>query len=100
MGIDIAGATIVKSGSGIALNSLVFNSAGQGSANPIPGYVGFKSGGSTYYSAVTGWGINAANWQSGLNLSNGVFTCPVAGYYAMGYNGIHRGGSNIPAGFY
>ena len=30
---------------------------------------------------------------------NGVFTCPVAGFYAMGYNGIHRGGSGIPAGF-
>ncbi len=28
-----------------------------------------------------------------------MFTCPVAGYYAIGYNGIHNGGSGIPATF-
>jgi hypothetical protein len=101
MGIDIGGAAIVKNGgNGVTLNtSLVFNSAGQGSANAVPGYTGWKSGGSTYYSGVSGWEINAAHWQSGLNLTNGVFTCPVAGLYAVGYNGIHKGGSNIPTGY-
>ena len=99
MGIDIAGATIVKNAAnGISLNSLVFNSLGQGQANAIPGYFGAKNG-STYYGAPAGWEINEANWQSGLNLGNGVFTCPVAGIYAMGYNGIHRGGGNIPTGY-
>jgi hypothetical protein len=100
MGLDIAGATIVKNASaGVSLNSLVFNSVGQGSSRSIPGYSGYKSGGSTYYGAPTGWEINAANWQSGINLSNGVFTCPVAGWYALGYNGIHKGGSGLPAGY-
>lgn len=101
MGIDIAGATIIKNASaGVTLNSsLVFNSAGQGAANPIPGYTALQSSGIYYYSAPTGWVLNTAAWQSSLNLANGVFTCPVAGYYAMGYNGIHRGGSNIPAGY-
>lgn len=99
MGIDIAGATIVKT-AGITLNSaLVFDASGRGTANPIPGYSGWLTGGTLYYSAVTGWPINATTWQSGLHPSNGVFTCPVAGLYAMGYNGIHRGGSGIPAGF-
>jgi hypothetical protein len=100
MGIDIGGNAIVKNASdGISLNSLVFNPSGYGSANPIPGCMAWKGGGSTYYSAPTGWELNTANWQSSLNLSNGVFTCPVAGIYAMGYNGIHRGGSGVPAGF-
>ena len=100
MGIDIGGSTIVKNASaGISLNSLVFNPSGYGSANPIPGYHAWKGGGSTYYAAPTGWELNTPQWQSGLNTGNGVFTCPVAGIYAMGYNGIHRGGSNIPAGF-
>ena len=101
MGIDIAGATIVKNvNNGVTFNNaLYFDSVGRGSANSTPGYVAFEVSGSNYYSATTGWVMNTARWQSGLNLSNGVFTCPVAGYYAMGYNGIHRGGSNIPAGF-
>jgi hypothetical protein len=97
MGLDIGGNTIVKSGAGIALNSLVFNSAGQGSANPIPGYSGWKNGGN-YYAAVAGWETSNAQWQSGLNTTTGVFTCPVAGLYALGYNGIHNGGSGLPAG--
>jgi hypothetical protein len=100
MGIDIAGATIVKSGAGVALNtSLVFNSAGQGTANSAPGYVAWLTSGTLYYSPSTGWPMNTFGWQSGLNASNGVFTCPVAGIYAMGYNGIHRGGSNVPVGY-
>ena len=101
MGIDIGGATIVtNAGAGLTLNSsLVFNSLGQGTANALPGYSGSKNGGSTYYAGVSGWEINTAAWQSGLNTTNGVFTCPVAGLYAVGYNGIHRGGSNVPAGF-
>jgi hypothetical protein len=100
MGIDIAGITIVKNaGSGITLNtSLVFNSSGQGTANAIPGYTGWKAGGN-YWSAPSGWETNVVNWQSGLNLANGIFTCPVAGYYALGYNGLHRGASNLPAGY-
>ncbi|HEY6617417.1 MAG TPA: hypothetical protein VIZ32_22975 [Vicinamibacterales bacterium] len=100
MGIDIGGNTIVKNASNfISINSLVFSPSGHGTTNSIPGYAAWKSGGSTYYSAPSGWELNAATWQSGLNLSNGVFTCPVAGLYAMGYNGLHRGGSNIPAGY-
>jgi hypothetical protein len=100
MGIDIGGAIIIKNaGDGISLNSLVFNSLGQGAANSIPGYMGYKSGATLYYSGVSGWEINAVNWQSGLNTTNGVFTCPVAGLYAMGYNGLHNGGGGIPAGF-
>lgn len=100
MGIDIAGITIAKNaGSGITLNTaLVFNSAGQGAANAIPGYTGWKNA-ANYWAAPTGWEINVVNWQSGLNTSTGVFTCPVAGYYALGYNGLHRGGSNLPAGY-
>jgi hypothetical protein len=99
MGIDIGGATIVKT-AGITINtSLVFNAAGQGTANPVPGYSGWKTpGNSNYYSGVSGWEINNVRWQSGLNLTNGVFTCPVTGLYAMGYNGIHIGGTGIPAG--
>jgi hypothetical protein len=100
MGIDIAGVPIIKNaGAGVTLNSsLVFNSAGQGTANPIPGYTGYKNSGN-YWSAPTGWETNVAQWQSGLNATNGIFTCPVAGYYAMGYNGIHRGASNLPEGY-
>ena len=99
MGLNIADAYIIKNGAGgITLNQLVFNANGVGTANPAPGYAGWKAGGSTYYSGAAGWEINTANWLSGLNAGNGVFTCPTAGIYAMGYNGIHRGGSNIPAG--
>ena len=98
MGIDVGGNIIAKNGAnGVSLNTLVFNAAGQGAANPIPGYTGWKAA-SSYYGAPAGWEISVANWQSSLNLSNGVFTCPVAGLYAMGYNGIHNGGSNIPTG--
>ena len=102
MGIDIGGSTIVKNASaGISLNSLVFNPSGHGSANALPGYMAWKGGGSTYYSGVNGWEMNTSNWNNlGLNPAlDGRFTCPVAGIYAMGYNGIHRGGSGVPAGF-
>ena len=100
MGIDIGGNTIVKNaGNFISVNSLVFNASGHGTTNNVIGYSGWKSGGSTYYSGMFGWEINAVTWQTYLNTTNGVFTCPVAGIYALGYNGIHRGGSNIPAGY-
>jgi hypothetical protein len=99
MGIDIAGATIVKT-AGITLNTaLVFDANGIGTASPTPGYTGAQTGGTLYYSATTGWLINSVTWQSGLNTANGVFTCPVAGLYAIGYSGIHKGGSGLPAGF-
>ena len=102
MGIDIGGSTIVKNASaGISLNSLVFNPSGHGSASTqfAPGYHAWKANAGNYYSAPAGWELNTAQWNSGLNGTNGVFTCPVAGIYAMGYNGIHRGGSGLPAGF-
>ena len=97
MGLDIGGNLITKT-AGISLNTLAFNASGQGSAVPIPGYTGWKAD-TSYYGAPAGWEISVANWQSSLNLSNGVFTCPVAGLYAMGYNGIHNGGSGLPAGY-
>lgn len=98
MGIDIGGATIIKNASaGISLNSLVFSPSGHGSTNAIPGYSGWKAG-STYYSSGQGWETTQANWQSSLNTGNGVFTCPVAGFYAMGYDSIHNGGQGWPAG--
>ena len=94
MGLDIGGSTIVKNASNfISLNSLVFNPSGHGSANSIPGYSGWKAG-STYYSAPSGWETTVANWQSSLNTGNGIFTCPVAGFYAMGYDSIHNGGQS------
>jgi hypothetical protein len=100
MGVDMSGVGIYKNGlGGITLHYVAFNSVGQGAAGATPGYMGSQVGGSLFYSAPSGWPINSADWQSGLNLSNGVFTCPVAGYYAMGYNGIHNGGGNIPVGF-
>ena len=99
MGIDIGGNTIVRiPASGVSLNTLAFNSIGQGSASPAPGYTGWKAG-TTYYAAPTGWETTATHWQSGLNVANGIFTCPVAGYYAMGYNSIHNGGQGYPTGY-
>jgi len=101
MGLDIGGNVIIKNGlNGITLNSLVFNSAGQGSGGSPVGYAGYKSGGATYYAATSGWESSAFQWRgTGMHPTNGGFTCPVAGLYAMGYNGIHRGGSGVPAGF-
>jgi len=100
MGIDMSGVGIYKNASnGVTLHYVNFNSVGQGAAGSVPGYMGWQAGGSNFYAAPTGWLINAVNWQAYLNTGNGVFTCPVAGYYAMGYNGIHNGGSGIPAGY-
>jgi len=100
MGFDIGGNTIIKNASGfVSMNTLEFSPQGHGSANSIAGYSGWK-GGDTYYSAPSGWEVNAAHWQSGLNTGNGIFTCPVAGFYAMGYNSIHNGGSGISGNTY
>ena len=109
MGFNIAGATITGSGSNVAINSgMNITSAGYVVPSVISGYSGMKYSLGTYgyttnyYSvATTGWPINYAYWNSGLSTgpSNiGVFTCPVAGLYAMGFNGIANGGSNIPVG--
>ena len=109
MGFDIAGATITGSGSNVAINSGVnITSASYVVPTVVPGYSGGKSSSGTYgyttncYSvATTGWPINYAYWNSGAlstGPSNiGVFTCPIAGLYAIGFNGIANGGSGIPA---
>jgi len=101
MGINIGGSTINSSGSGIAMNTnFVFNSSGYGSdlytssTFGLVGYSGWKdiSGDEIQYSYTTGWPINGFNYNSGhINTSTGVFTCPVAGYYAVGFNGIANG---------
>jgi hypothetical protein len=98
MGIDIGGAAIVKT-AGITLNTaLTFDAAGRGNAiDDGVGYSGFQNNGTLYYSLATGWPTNISWWNTGLVGSTGVFTCPVAGVYALGYNGLHRGGSGIPA---
>lgn len=98
MGLDIGGNLIVKNAAnGVSLNSLAFNAAGQGCSFNSPGYSGWKNGTpNTFYGGPTGWETNAANWAA--NVNNGLFTCPVAGMYAMGYNGIHIGGDGYPAG--
>lgn len=100
MGVNIGGNTINPSGSGIALNTnFVFNSSGYGTVSGLPGYSGWKGGSDGWFSSTgSGWQINNVQWQNGLNTSNGVFTCPVAGYYACGFDGILNGGSNIPTG--
>lgn len=99
MGIDISGLTINSVSSGIQINpGITFNSSGYGYNSALPGYSGYKdiAGNDVYYSAVTGWPINVAKWDGGgLNTTNGVFTCPVAGYYAVGFNGIANGGSIV-----
>ena len=96
MGIDISGLTINSLNSGISINpGITFNSSGYGSNLALPGYSGFKDivGDDFQYSAPAGWPINVAKWSGGgLNTTNGVFTCPVAGYYAIGFNGIANGG--------
>jgi len=109
MGINISGSTINSSGSGIAMNTnFVFNSSGQGSdlytssTFGLVGYSGWKdiSGDEVQYSYTTGWPINNFSYNSGhINTSTGVFTCPVAGYYAVGFNGIANGGSWTGSGY-
>lgn len=97
MGVDIAGNTISTSGSGIAVNGgFTFNGSGVPSKTGLPGFCGYKGGGNgLYYSATTGWEVNnCPTFNNGLNTTNGVFTCPVAGYYAMGFNGILNGSSS------
>ena len=98
MGLDISGNTVSASGSGIAINtSFVFNSSGFGSNASLPGMNGNLSGGSRFQSTGSGWVANSINWSSGYNSSTGVFTAPVAGYYAVGFNGILNGGSDVPS---
>lgn len=99
MPINIDGITISgNTASGIAISpGLTFNSQGYSVATALPGYSGFKSSAANWllYSGTSGWEINNARWSGGgLNTTNGVFTCPVAGYYAVGFNGIANGGSN------
>lgn len=99
MGLNISGNTIAASGLGIAINTnFVFNSSGFGSNASLPGMNGNLTGGSRYQSTGSGWVANSINWSSGYNSSTGVFTAPVAGYYAVGFNGIFNGGSGVPAG--
>lgn len=97
MGFDIASASIATSGTGINLNGFVFDGSGYATSGTLPGYSGWKDVSGDDYQASTGsgWRINNANWNSGLNTTNGVFTCPVAGMYAVGFNGIANGGSNL-----
>lgn len=97
MAINIGSSTITASGSGVNLNSLNFDGNGYMSVGGLPGYSGWKDiAGNDYQSSTgSGWPINNAIWNVGLNTSTGVFTCPVAGYYAVGFNGIANGGSNI-----
>lgn len=102
MGIDISSLTINSKGSGIVINpGITFNNLGYASNSALPGYSGYKdiAGDDIYYSTVSGWPINIAKWNGGgLNTTNGVFTCPVAGYYAVGFNGITNGGGTDPVG--
>jgi hypothetical protein len=97
MPLDINGATISSVSSGIQMNpGITFNSSGYAYNTDLPGYTGWKdvSGNDTKYADTTGWRINTTCWSGGgLNTSTGVFTCPVAGYYAVGFNGIADGGS-------
>lgn len=98
-GVYVGSPLIYTSGGNTYMHSLVFNSSGQGTTNTSNGYSGMQQNGSYYYSLTTGWPTNVSQWSYGLNASTGVYTCPVAGFYVMGYNGIHRGGSGIPAGY-
>ena len=96
MGLNLNGITFNSVSSGIAISpGVTFNSSGFAYNSDLPGYSGYKDiAGGTYYSAVSGWEINQTSWNGGgLNTTNGVFTCPVAGYYAVGFNGIAQGGS-------
>ena len=100
MGFDIAGSTIAASGTGISLNGYSIDGNGYasfGTGGSLPGYSGWKDVAGDDYQASTGsgWKINNANWYVGLNTTTGVFTCPVAGLYAVGFNGIANGGSSV-----
>lgn len=99
MGLDIGGVTVNSSGSGLQFNpGMTLNSSGFGTVSALPGYSGRKTAAATnwnLFSGTSGWEINSTSWSGGgLNTSTGVFTCPVAGYYAVGFNGIANGGSN------
>jgi hypothetical protein len=99
MGLDVGGNTIASSGSGIAINTnFTFNGSGYGAIAGLSGVNGSLAGGSSYSSTGSGWVAANLGWSSGYNSSTGVFTAPVAGYYAAGFNGILNGGSGIPGG--
>jgi hypothetical protein len=102
MGFDVGGSTITASGTGINLNTLNFDGNGYMAVGALPGYSGYKdvTGEDVGYSTGSGWKVNIARWSSGLNTSTGVFTCPVAGLYAVGFNGIANGGSNVGTNTY
>lgn len=97
MAIYVGGSTVAASGSGITLNSgFAFNANGVGAIADLPGFNARNANGASgylgwYSSTGTGWPLGQISWQSGL--SGALFTCPIAGYYAVGYNGIHNGGS-------
>jgi hypothetical protein len=98
MALYVGSSNILPSGSGLTVNSnFAVNASGYASTTTaLPGYSGWKDigGNDQYYSATTGWPINGTSYTSGhLNTSTGVFTCPVSGYYAVGFNGIANGGS-------
>jgi hypothetical protein len=102
MGIDIGGSTIAASGAGISLNGYTFDGNGYAKSGTVAGYSGWKdvSGDDWGSSTGSGWRINNTRWNSGLNTTTGVFTCPVAGIYAVGFNGIANGGSNVGTNTY
>jgi len=100
MGLYINNSSITSPGTGLNLNGYTIDGNGYATSGTLAGYSGWKDIGGDEYQASTGsgWVINSAPWGSGLNTANGVFTCPVAGLYAVGFNGIANGGSSVGAG--
>lgn len=90
--IDINGKTITNTGGALAFGGISFNTNGVANGTTQqPGYSGGKNT-SDYYQSVanTAWPLNSPVWDSG-HMSNGVFTCPVAGIYLCSAAGIMLG---------